>query len=51
LTGQAQVILGNLDLLILKDISLGPLHRYEAKGSICHVAVIASALGAQPEEA
>lgn len=50
MTGQAQIILGDLDLLTLKA-SLGPLQRYEAKGWIRHFAAIASALGAQPEEA
>jgi PadR family transcriptional regulator PadR len=28
LTGQAQILPGNLDLLILKAVSLGPLHGY-----------------------
>ena len=51
MTGQAQIILGNFDLLILKATSLGPLHRYEAKGWIRHVAASASALCGQPEEA
>ena len=28
MTGQAQILPGNLDLLILKAVSLGPLHGY-----------------------
>lgn len=51
--GQAQILPGTLDLLILKAVSLGPLHGYGILLRIEQIsrrALLIEQTGAQPEE-
>jgi DNA-binding PadR family transcriptional regulator len=58
MSGKAQLFLGSLDLLILKAVSLAPLHGYgfllriqeETEGWNPIAAAMASALTTRPEE-